>query len=135
MGIASSEFCPPPIGSTEPEADKENDRAISSPLPIKKSVFVNDGSPSRPLQEIQPKGLSPNNINSPSSSPAIFFMTGRPSTSHPLHSLQSIFDPLQIKHDLDTTPVNTGSRAVKLPHVPSSSDTEEDSQGDLVTLS
>jgi hypothetical protein len=132
FGIASRGFQhPPPIGCTELEADKENEPTTSSPFQKKTSSLsgrhTNSNSP-RPLQDIRLTEVAAANVGSPSS-PAFFFATGPPATSRALLSFQPLIDPLQIKQDPDTTPINVSSRSVKRAHMPSSSDTEEDSQG------
>jgi hypothetical protein len=123
---------PPPIGCTELEADKEND-ATTSPPPQKNSHSISDRqasrtSLSRPLRDTQLKDVSTSNVNVDlsSSSPA-FFSTKGPSATSTLFPFR--LDPIHIKQDPDTTPTNVGRRTAKRAHMPSSSDTEEDSQG------
>ena len=108
------------------EADKENDGSSSTPSEKKPRQTISDKSANststlRPLQDIQLNKSSVTNLRNSSSSVA------SPSTCRILLPSQPKFK----REELDTTPTNIRSRTIKRVHMPSSSDTEEDSQGSL----
>jgi len=121
---------PPPIGGTEPDEDKENDQLSSPSGKSKDSILgfechATSKSPLEPLRDIQP---SISNLSPPSSSPNVFLTTTGVDSRNP-----PCYLPLNsVKPKPEGTPhkqrLTTGKGR---PHMPYSSDTEDDSQGSI----
>ncbi|KAJ3501210.1 hypothetical protein NLJ89_g9443 [Agrocybe chaxingu] len=136
QGDANTPRRPPPIGRTEMDSDDKENEGTPIPQPQKRKASLLDSTtpnatPPTLLRDTFLKSVT--NIAAPSSSPTVFLSPSRTttptSTRVPL-SFKPIPDTVQIDAEPSSTPSPVGGSSFRrsLQHLPSSSDTEDDSQ-------